>query len=74
MDDVVDGEPDDPAERLRIEQEQRRHDAVHQRELIVGEKAPEQGKPAMLVNRCGVASGDDGDLQAGQIAAEPAAT
>jgi len=65
LDDVVDGEPDDPAERLGVEEEQGRDDAVHQRELLVGEEASEQGKPAMLVHRCGVARGDDGDLEAG---------
>jgi hypothetical protein len=37
VDDVVDGEPDDPAEPLRVEQDESSRDAGSVREAVVGE-------------------------------------
>jgi hypothetical protein len=42
-DDVVDGEPDDPADPLCVEQDDDSGDSGSQREVVTGEKLAEQG-------------------------------
>jgi hypothetical protein len=64
LEDIVDSEPSDPGEWLRVEQDERGGHAVLEQDVVAVGSLPQQGEPLVLGERGRAARGAvrDGDL------------
>jgi hypothetical protein len=62
VEDIVDGEPDETADRLGIEKDQHGGDPFHQRKVVAGHDLADQGNAPVLADRGRVLGADDGNL------------